>query len=367
MLALLLAAPRPVYDVGIVEESRAASDGQLAVQLSPSLQLAAGPRSVRGTLRYAPRFVYDRPAPGPGFAEAIQRATTSLEARPSSRARLFATALGEYGRTDLSPVSALAEGALPSLQLPSLTRSIRFAQLDATLGAEERLSRRLLLIAAGSYGVSGGARTQDRATLPLQRSARLRAALQFNPDSRDSWSLGLLGSQTRVGAQASPTRLVEAGLTWERRFQRSLIASLGGGLAFARQPGAAPRNRNVVDPTASAGLRGATLRNKLHLSIQLRLVPFVEPFDGSVQLRPEAAGQAQWDVARTVSLAAAAAAAPLILADHRRRIFGAGSMAAVVRPWKDVHVSAGVRLAAQPDVRATVFVGLSLTHHAPLW
>ena len=178
-LALVLAAPVAAsYDAGVTQETRAATTGTLAFQLSPFLGLSSAPSAAQGFVRYEPRLVLDAQSSS-GFSQALHRATLSGRLLDRGRSRLFFNGRGSYGRTDLSPLAALAEGAAPSLDRPVQARPLGFMDAELTAGVEERIGRRLSVLADASYGLSGGASAQDRRLLPLFEVARLRTALQL--------------------------------------------------------------------------------------------------------------------------------------------------------------------------------------------
>ena len=122
----------------------------------------------------------------------------------------------------------------------------------------------------------------------------------------------------------------------------------------------------MLEPTAAAALRG-NIGRKLDLALAARIVPFVDPVDGSVSLRPEASGQAEFATSRQLAFAGIAAIAPVRTPDGRRSPYGVASIAALYRPDKIIQISVGTRLTAQPDARLAAFVSLSMLQHGLLW
>jgi hypothetical protein len=361
-LAVPVAAP---YDVGFIQETRAATSGTLAVQLSPFLGLSTAPGGAQGSVRYEPRLVFDEQSSG--FSEALHRATLSGTLLDRERDRLFFNGRGAYGRTSLSPDAALAEGALPSLDRPAQAKSLLFIDCELTAGVEERIGRRVSLVVDASYALNGGATTRDRALLPLFEVGRLRAAVALRASRRDSFSLTLSGSLSRVALLSSRSKTFEGSVTWERRLPAALTGSLTAGLGVVGTTDRTRSRQSLLAPTGAAALRGRTAGRKLELTLSARIVPFIDPVDGSVSLRPEASGQAELAASRHLSFAGSAAIAPVKTADGRRSPYGVGSLAALYRPAKFIQFSLGMRLIAQPDARFAGFVSLSMLQHGLLW
>lgn len=369
LVAIALAAPAAVsYDAGLFQETRAASDGRVELQLSPFLGLAGAHSRAKGSVRYAPRFVRQlhSPSAGAGWSEALQRIELAGEALDRGAGRIFVEGHGAYGRTDLSPLAAVSEGALPPLDRPMQLQSLRFMSADAAAGIEERLASRLSLRTTLSYGMSGAARASDRARLPLLQVLRLDSHLGLRASRADSFSLGLGGSLSRLEPVVSRSWTLDGSLGWERRLSASLAGSLAAGVSALRSTDVAQTQSVRLRPTAAALLRGRTAKGKLDLALGARIVPFVDPVDGSLSLRPEGTGQADLTVLPRLAFSGATAIAPVKGLDGRRRPYAVASLAALFRPHRAIQLSAGTRVAAQPDVRASVFVALSLIEHGGL-
>lgn len=366
-LALVLAAPVAAsYDVGVIQETRAASTGTLAFQLSPLLGLSSAPGVAQGFVRYQPTLVLDA-RPSSEFSQALHRATLSGQLRDRRRSRLFFDGRGSYGRTDLSPLTALAEGSVPSLDRPVQGTPLGFMDAELTAGVEQRIGRRVSVLAAASYGLSGGASAQDRKLLPLFEVARLRTALQLRASHSDSFSLAVSGSLSRVELLGSRSRAVEGSASWERRLSAALTGRLTAGLGVVRTTDPVRPRQLLLEPTAAAALRGKAVGQKLDLALTARIVPFVDPIYGSVSLRPEASGQAEFAASRHLAFSGIAAIAPVRTPDGRRSPYGVASIAALYRPNKNIQISVGSRLTAQPDARLAAFVSLSTLQHGFLW
>jgi hypothetical protein len=367
-LALVLAAPVAAsYDAGVTQETRAATTGTLAFQLSPLLGLSSAPGVAQGFVRYEPSLILDS-RPSSGFSQALHRATLSGQLRDRGRSRrLFFNGRGSYGRTDLSPLAALAEGSAPSLDRSVQPRPLGFMDAELTAGVEQRIGRRVSVLADASYGLSGGASAQDRRLLPRFEVARLRTALQLRASHSDSFSLTVSGSLSRVELLGSRSRAFEGSASWERRLSAALTGRLTAGLGVVRTTDPVRPRQLLLEPTAAAALRGKAVGQKLDLALSARIVPFVDPIDGSVSLRPEASGQAEFAASRHLAFSGIAAIAPVRTADGRRSPYGVASIAALYRPDKIVQISVGTRLTAQPDARLAAFVSLSMLQHGLLW
>jgi hypothetical protein len=272
-----------------------------------------------------------------------------------------------YGRNDFSFFTAAAEGALPSLDRVELLRGIRYFQADATAALERRIGRRMRLSALAGYGVSGGVTPADRAALPLFDSARASVAFSYRPERRDSFTLALSGSFSRVREVDSHASIVDLTAGWQRGLRRSVVADLRIGASFVSEFRSGSGTRHLVEPSASAGIAATVtgFGRPLVGTLRVNLSPFVDPLVGSVSLRPEAYAQATFALYKTVSLAAGAAVARAAIRTERR-VVGVGFGEVLFLPNQAFRLAAGVRAAAQPDVRWVAFVAFTFAQRALL-
>lgn len=368
LFAIALAAPvAATYDAGLLEETRGSSDGGFELQLSPLLGVASGRGGLETSIRYLPRLVLDLRALDSPFTEALHRVAVGAQLRLRGRGRIFVAGRGTYGRTDLSPLSATAEGQLPSLDRRPRQRSLSFVDADLTAGVEHRLGRRFSLLVAGSYGVSGATSPVDRSQLPLFQFARLRTALSLRASKSDSFNTSASASVSQIEPQKARSETVEGALGWDRRVSAKLRSSVAFGLSALRSTSPGRREQVLIEPTLSGSLRGTRVDGRLDFALTARAAPFIDPVDGSVSLRPEASVQAQLAASRWLSFLGSAAAAPVKGADGRRTPYAVASLAVAYRPRRFVQISGGTRLTAQPDARLGAFIAVSLLQHGVLW
>lgn len=366
LLGLIFAlSTAPSYGVAISEESRLGSNHELDLEVVPSFDVQRARGTFQGWARYYPRFLLVRPT-SQGAGGILHRLSGEAAVRDRRGNRSSLAGSFAYGRNDFSFFTAAAEGTLPSLDRIELLRNVRYLQADATAAVERQLGRRIGLSASAGYGVSGGVTTADRAALPLFDSARAGVNVAVRANRSDSFTLALSGLWSRVQEQHSHASIVTLGGGWQHKLPHKLAADLQIGTSLVRQSqGASSPIRHLIEPSASAGLAAATsaFDHPLHGTLRVNLSPFVDPLTGSVSLRPDATGQMTFGIARSLSLVggAAVARAPI---RGQRRVVGVGFGELLFLPAQTVRLAAGVRTAAQPDVRWVAFVAFGFMHRA---
>src|SRR5260370_8834172 len=186
LLAGMLLAASPTYDVSLRSEVRGSTDGEGDGQLNPavSLRVPIGHLSLLG--EYTPRILLFEP--GISKKVSVFHAGHLLAEQRLSRAtRLFVDEQVSYGENTFSfhvTGADLTQPPFDRVNFDRLSQLPPFLYFSETtlLGIDQALSRKVLLSAAASYGLFGGAVSAGRALAPWHRISTLRLIL--------GWELG---------------------------------------------------------------------------------------------------------------------------------------------------------------------------------
>jgi hypothetical protein len=216
--------------------------------------------------------------------------------------RVFATALGAYGRTEL--VTGEVRDA-DGVQQVATVATISYVGAQVTPGAAWRLAPRDDVGLSVGWFARGGADPASRRSLPLQRGLRVDGSWTRTATPRDT----LLTAMSATAATLEPggdNAVAQLALTWRRRLTGALLGRLGAGAAttWSSAPGRARERRPL--PVCELGFAYASAFATFDGDIGLRAVPFLDSLSGSFEERLEGKARARWRVSASWGLAAEA-------------------------------------------------------------
>jgi hypothetical protein len=216
---------------------------------------------------------------------------------------------GSYGTADFSPIGLLTSAGGPPgtplpVQSPPTARFIQVEESSSTLELEMLATRRLRLLAAAAWNVSGQVHAGvgvDR-VLPLSRGPQARALLEWAATRLDTLKVETTGFDTRYsnGNRVSVGKVVAGWrTTMFRDSELAVAAGAGAGRAALSTGGVS----TLPYAVATVDGRFAATRD-LALALGAGLEPSGDPLTGDLIERGTLRGSAVWGGIGKISVAA---------------------------------------------------------------
>jgi hypothetical protein len=215
----------------------------------------------------------------------LHRGRLVFDVKPTPLWRFFIEGRGAYGEYDFLPLSTVipqsggsglppaqpsTPGAPPTAPTPDPgvstlpgERFLRVIDLHATTGVVASLSPRVSWLFSAGYDYSGGADTEARTQLPLQKGPHGLTGAIWSVTRNDSLAFLLEGSHSRFssGPQATVGTLTSTwSHVWSRTVATDLIGGIGGFHADVPAVQTSPaRTEDKLLPVGGLGLRHAWL------------------------------------------------------------------------------------------------------------
>jgi hypothetical protein len=357
----MILSAAPTYDVSLRSEIRGSNYGEGDGQLNPALSLTVPLGHLSLLAAYRPRILLFEPGTSKKIS-LFHVGELRAEQRFSRATRLVIDQQVSYGENTFSFLVIGADVTQPSFDQVQVIFDRR-AQLppilyftEATsIGIDQALSRKVVLIANASYTFSGGADAAARVMAPLMRVARLRLILGAELGTHDALLTAVDGSATFFSA-SQRSYVLDTGVGWRHRFSRysDVDVLLGAGAARDESPDFI---ENRLYPYFAAGVRRQFVpgaRKVLEGSLNFRLGPTTDPIAGRVYLRGDTFGALTYFPTPRLGLTAAAGAARALSSPIRGQTLGFGGASAVYELNLNLSLSIGVRMVAQPNVTTAV-------------
>lgn len=241
---------------------------------------------------------------GSGDLEVLHRGEVLLEAPIRRDLTIRLRGEGGYGTTDLLST------ALFSSQPIATTSRIRFIDAQVTAGLSAMPTRRTTFsLEAGALEV-GGAGPAAREVLPLQRAARLDAALGWNATRIDVLSAVVAATASRF-EPISHAAAVRGGGAWQHGVSRTLVlrSGVGTGFAWTDIPGTDPVH--ALTPWAEVALMHTPRGPRPSADVGIRLDAAADPVSRRIDQRLEAHAAVTWQPGRSWTLATRASGAAI--------------------------------------------------------
>src|SRR3954469_4314089 len=337
-LLLLVASPATSYLTEVRTEARARSaqagepravqelqvDGALGGDASwPILHVFAA---------YQPRLRVD----GTGdIVEALHRGEMAAQWNTAPGRTIRVDQRGFFGRVEQSALNATTQ----QVRLPPV-RTAQELQSSTEASWDETLSRRLRILVAGAFDVSGGADAQSRVFVPLQYGPRGSARVTWDASPLDVLEAQIAGSSTAYSTGGSAA-VGSAEAAARRRLSRdaSREATAGAGTA-------SNRGRSLIVPVASVRATLNLPERRLLLDSSFRVAPAADNLSAAVYERAEASVGARYMASQTVALdlhVGGAAALPDVAGE--RSGLAQGQLSASVALSRVLSADAGTRAA----------------------
>lgn len=309
------------------------------------------------------------------------RGYLELDLRMGGNGTLRLRQRGGYGTVDLSPVGlapSVQPGTTPdvSLNLPPGSRFVFVQESSSALELEMQATRRLRVLASGSWNVSGGADHDAGLVLPLSRGPQARASLEWAATRLDFLRLETSGFDTRYGNgnRASVANVTGGWRTLPSRWaELSFAAGAGVGRASVVPPGASTPTVSILPyALGSADLRVTGLRD-FSAGLGGALEPAGDPLNGDLVERGTVRALAVWGAPGRLSLSAHLAGSMAVTSGNLGLLgtqsgdkFAQGELALSVPVTRRSALDIGARgswlsrpLQNQPARQWTAFVGYS--------
>jgi len=274
---------------------------RLALDVTPRLSLTVATPAFSANAAYGVRLL------APDLLErrdvdVVHLGQLHAEWRLRRGQRLFTTAVGAYGRTDL--VTGSSQTVTELEQVPT-TGTVAFIGAQVEGGVAWQVGPRDDVRLSTAWYARGGADAESRRSIPLQRGLRLDGAWSRLASHRDT--IAALLSVTTVtldpGGEGAIARL---GISWRRRLTSALEGRAGAGGAVTWSP--APGGGVGVRPSGELGLARASPLDPLDADLSLRAVPFLDSLTGAYEERLEGLVRVRWRLVAPWALAAEASA-----------------------------------------------------------
>ncbi|HET9930611.1 MAG TPA: hypothetical protein VFQ35_07985 [Polyangiaceae bacterium] len=206
---------------------------------------------------YAPRFtvtdVFDR-----GSKDLLHNAGINFGWQ-GRRLSLGVSEYASYGRRWFSltePTATNPMTGLPVITAIPAPTSVLFVSLQTTLSARYQLSRRSILGASATYGISGGVDEESRRAVPLLKGPSATLQLEYHATRSDTVGPELSVAYTRATIAQPEDRTIVSGYVsglgfWSRRWSHRVSSRLAGGVTVQRR--FEPTQRVKVFPSGGAG------------------------------------------------------------------------------------------------------------------
>jgi hypothetical protein len=366
VLAGMLLAVSPTYNVSLRSEVRASTDGQGDGQLNPALSLRLPIGHLSLVAEYTPRILLFEPGISKKVS-VLQVGHLIAEQRFSRATRLFIDQQVSYGENTFSFLVTGADLTQPPFdrvnfdRLSQLPPFLYFSEATI-LGIDQALSRKVLLSATASFTFTGGADSGARALAPLQRIPRLRLILGWELGTHDGLFTAVDGSADFFSS-TQRSYLLDAGAGWRHRFSKysDFDVAVGAGGARDESPDFID---NRLYPYLAAGIRRQFVpgvREVLTGSLNVRLAPAIDPISGRVYLRADTFGTLNYFPVVHLALTASAGGAIAVSGPLQGQKLGFGGVGVVYEFNPYLSLGTGMRVVALPNVRAVGFFAITVS------
>jgi hypothetical protein len=339
----------------------------LDVSVSPRVRLVADERRLQLAVDYAPSLLWLDATSGEG-PDVTHTAHLTGSWSLDPRWRLGGSANATYGITNFlaSPVTSPTGNQTPGV--PTLA-SLRYGHGDAAVNLAGDLGRGLGTRASLEYSIDGGVDGPSQTTLPVLRSIRFLAGLDWHATGTAvvANSLDVVGTELGTGRRAATALLT---VTWRQRSGPQDEWWLGaGGSTYYEDGGGRPSILGAF-PAGEAGYQHTTLiatqpgegertgpeqaraEQRVVERIALRALPYFDRLTGDVYERVEAAGSAGWTLGERWRLEMGLIAGVIPRSNEAPASLASVETHAGWRPGK-LEIRWGVRALWQRDVRVS--------------
>ncbi len=366
LLAGMLLAASPTYDVSLRSEARASTDGEGDGQLNPALSFNLPLGHLSLLAEYTPRILLFEPGTSKKIS-VLHSGHFAAEQRFGRATRLVVDQQVSYGENTFSFLVTGADLTQPSFdrvnfdRLSQLPPFLYFSE-TTRLSIDQALSRKVLLSVAASYGIAGGADSAARALAPVQRLSRLRLILGWELGTHDGLFAAVDGS-TDFFSSSQRSYLLDAGGGWRHQFSKYTDFDIAAGGAAGRDVNT-DFIENRLYPYFAAAIRRRFVqgaRDVLRGSLNVRLAPAIDPISGRIYLRADTFGTLNYFPILHLGLTAIAGGAIAVSGPLQGQKLGFGGAGVVYEFSPYLSLSTGMRVVALPNVTAVGFFAITVS------
>ncbi len=365
LVASLVVAVPPSYEVSLRSEVRGSSQGQGDGQLNPLLSLRVPLGQFSLFFSYTPRILLFEP----GISKAVSflhSGRVAGELRLWKAGRIFLEEQLSYGENTFSFLVLAAEGTAPTFdRLAQIQQPFLYFGTSTSLGIEQPLSRQVALSLTAGYSIGGGADAAARAIAPLTHSPRLSLRVAWKVGKRDY----LLTEWTGYAAFFSGVQrsyVLDGSAGWRHEFSKDsdfdVLIGAGGTHEVTSE-----FVEDRLYPYVNAGIRRRFRQGTVHAlsgGLYARLAPAIDPILGAVYERADTYGTLIYSPVRSVTLSSALGGAIALGGQIKGQKLGFGAVSVAYEVSHHLTLSAGVRVVALPDVVSVGFLAITVSERS---